>query len=212
MLVDFNDTTIVKDFVSKQEVLQRIDYVRERLNFRTLYSHYNLRWVSDGDHQFSCHFHGTGDKHPSAHYYPTPPRIWCYACGDGGDVVWWIKKQENLASMVAALDFIAKTFNVGFDSNDLTKRIQLLAIVKDDPKRQLIINKATNKVNDFLYEARRQLPQKVKRWDALERLIFARFQELSDSVSLPYLMAVQLYRDWSQWATVLVQQVAREKT
>jgi hypothetical protein len=209
MLVNFDDNDVVKEYVSKQEVLVRVEYVVRKLNFRSLYNHYHLPWLSDGEHQLSCHFHGA-DRHPSARFYPSPPRFWCYACGEGGDVVWWVKKQEGLKDMVKALDFIAREFGIGFDSKDLSSRIKLLAEVKDDPKRQMMVESASNKVNDVLYEARRVLPKRQARWDALEKLIFTRYRSLQEATHLEYMAATSLYRDWTQWAVTLVQRVARE--
>lgn len=210
MLVDFSDETIVKDYVSREEVIQRIAYVRDRLNFRTIYSHYGLHWLSDDDHQFPCPFHGA-DRHPSSHYYPNPPRVWCFACSEGGDVVWWVKQKNGFKSMVDALDYISKEFGIGFDSGDLSKRIQLLETNRADPKRKLMIDRLKDKVNDLLYEVRHHQASKQKRWDALEMLIFNRFNQLSDTAALPYMTAVQLHRDWAAWAGSLVHQVSKEQ-
>lgn len=185
------------------DLLSRINFVKERLSFADVAAHYGHAWAGDDEHQFSCHFHGK-DKNPSAHYYSNPEkRIWCFACGEGGDVVWYVKKKEGLRSVVEALDFIAKTFAVGLDNQDLSARIEQEKLIKEQKsKRDLYASLVSNDVNDFLHVLRRSgIPDDVL--DPLDQLIFDRRFEI-ENTRCDYLDYVGLLRNWVSWAKELL--------
>lgn len=182
------------------DLLTKISFVKDHLPFSKLLSAYNIPWEGDDEHQFSCHFHGA-DKNPSAHYYPDPEkRVWCFACQEGGDVVWWVRKREGLVSTVAALEFIKTKFGISIDNVPLPARMAMSQVViEQQPKRELFARTTCNEVNDFIYRLRKS-GKDDDRLDRIQALIFSRRAEIESLETAEYLTYVSLYRNWSKWA------------
>lgn len=178
----------------------KMEYVRDHLHYSQVYAYYGLLWKSDSTHQISCPFHGV-DKNPSARYYADTRKIFCFACNEGGDVVWFVKKREGHKFYGETLIFIAKEFGVGMDDVDLSKKIELekkQEVQFQVGKRKIISDQYLLRVNDKVY-AYKKLGQEVE--EAIDKLLPNLFDRkmVIDSTPTPYMKYTQVLRHWANW-------------
>lgn len=192
-----------------KELLELIRVIKQRLSYGRVFSHYGLGWRGDGDHQLSCPFHGA-DRNPSCHYYANDRRIWCFTCaasgdsGDaGGDVVWFVKKHENLPTMFAAVQRIEQVFGI-------TGRRDLLDRMHDDEadneekrKLRLLHSQATSdRVNDVLHILHKSRGENV-RLDNLEYMLFEQKRKIDQS-TLPHSVFLSELQRWYNWCVEMI--------
>jgi len=206
MLVSF-DTKIepLTPQVTTAELMELIKTIKKRLSYGRVFSHYGLQWAGDSDHQLSCPFHGE-DRNPSCHYYEEDRRIWCFTCaaaGDsanaGGDVVWFVKRMEELPTMFAAVARIEQIFSVT-GRRDLMDRMHDTSQEDEDRRKlkRLHSMSVANKVNDLLVVMRRTKGESV-RLDKLEHAIFLQKRKI-DAGELQYETFVGRQQQWYDWA------------
>lgn len=198
---------------SGSDIRIQLAYIRDNLPYSVVFSHYGLDWRTDSTHQTSCPFHGV-DRNPSARYYEDSKKFYCFACSEGGDVSWFIKKKEELKTWVDTVQFIQNTFGVGMDSSDLRKRIELekaVVTANQHGKRNIISVLYTNKVNDALYKTRGLNQRASDIVDALTQKLFKRKAEIDKQVT-GYLHYVALIRHWHSWCISSLAQAVRSMT
>lgn len=197
------------------EIITKLRYVKENLKYATVYANYGLPWASNETHQLSCVFHASQrdargvpyEKHPSARYYAADKSIWCFACSEGGDVSWWIRKREGHIHYGETLDFIARTFGVSLNSQDLSKRIVLnkkQQALAESPRRTILSEMMQDKVNDEFYKLRKLGDFAKGIADRLETEVFARKSEL-DLFEGDYVSYARQLRRWHTWTTELIE-------
>lgn len=66
----------------------------------------------EGEQQFSCNLHGTGQDHkPSARYYPGSPRWYCFACGVSRDAVQTYRERFGI-SLEEAVERLERDYHL----------------------------------------------------------------------------------------------------
>lgn len=201
--------------LSTSEIIVKLRYIKEHLTYQQAYAHYNFPWLSNDTHQISCPFHATNvdahgvpyENHPSARYYEGDRQIWCFACVEGGDVSWFIRKMEDHAHYGETVDFISKNFGVGLSSGDLSKRIALHEQKVEQsysPRRQLLSKMYEDKVNDEFYKLRQMGDAFLNVADRLEPEVFDHKAEL-DNHGLKYMEYARAVRRWLSWTQELIQ-------
>lgn len=193
--------------VVSADILLQIKYVRENLSYAQVFKHYGLPWVSDSTHQLSCVFHAKNvdsrgvpyEQNPSARYYEDDKRIWCFACSDGGDVVWFVRRRENLKTLHDSLEFIAHVFGIGINMQDLSRRIAVHRQLREQekPKRDVASQLYSNKINDALYKIKQTDSRLEETIDRLSNSLFKRKAQLDNlGNDLDYFAYVASLRLW----------------
>lgn len=203
MKVDFGtDLPGGQPTVTTAELMELIRVIKQRLPYGRVFKHYRLNWKGDGDHQLSCPFHGA-DRNPSCHYYSASRGIWCFTCAAngnsaeaGGDVVWFVKKMENLSTMYAAVQKIEQLFGVTGRTDLLTRVSEAAAKTTEEEAAlcKLHSRSAADKVNDRLYQVRARCGESVN-LDKLEKDLFERKRNLDQS-NMPYASFVLSIQNW----------------
>lgn len=170
-----------------------------------MFSFYGLT-LKGSTHQIRCPFHGA-DRNPSCRYYADTQRIWCFACNEGGDVCWFVRKKEGFKTYEETFQFIREQFGVAMDELDLNKRRAILPVVQTMPQKELFAKDHVNGLNDLLLEVRRQgfPPEKL---DKLTVMFWQRKYEIDEAQS-DYLGYCNLIRGWSQWCRQLLQEAQK---
>lgn len=87
-----------------------IAIVREKARIEDVVSeHVALRSAGGGSLKGLCPFHD--ERGPSFHVTPSKGYYHCFGCGDGGDVITFVRKIENL-SFTEAIERLAEKFNI----------------------------------------------------------------------------------------------------
>jgi len=186
----------------------QVEYIREHLYYSQVFEYYGLNWVSDSTHQIRCPFHGA-DKSPSARFYEDSKRIFCFACNDGGDVVWFVRKRESHQSIRDTISFIGATFGIGLSEVDLQKRIELETsqqLRARTGKRKVMSDMYANRLNDKVYSIKRMEPSLVKVLDDLVVDFLRRKGEI-DKQQCSYIKYTYVIRHWYSWCETVLNQV-----
>lgn len=223
MKVDFDDDTVGlrTRLQSDSEILTKLHFIKEHLTYATVYGYYNWPWQTYDTHQISCPFHAKNrdangvpyEGSPSARYYAGDQQIWCFACTEGGDVSWFIRKKEEHAHYGETVDFIKKNFGIALDGQDLTKRIEMAVkqqAQQDNPRRQMLSSLYEDKVNDEFYRLRLLGPHFHPVADRLEPEVFNQKAEL-DAVEVEYTTYAKTLRRWLTWTQDLIEQALKFK-
>jgi DNA primase len=72
---------------------------------------------SGGQVMFRCPFHD--EATPSFRVHPTAKTFHCFGCGEGGDVIAYVRKLENL-SFAEAIEWLAERYGVELEREDLS--------------------------------------------------------------------------------------------
>ena len=96
---------------------ETIDEIRARCDIEEIIGHYVTLKRAGSNYSGLCPFHS--EKTPSFTVFPASQSFYCFGCGAGGDVVTFIRREENL-EYVEALEFLAKRVGVTIpqDSRD----------------------------------------------------------------------------------------------
>lgn len=100
-------------------------WIKEKVSLKQFF---DLVGVSYQDmniaHQIRCPFHGT-DIHASARFFPDQNNgsgsFWCWACNDGGDILWFVEQWYGLDNVVKACEKIEDLFALGHTQDDSVK-------------------------------------------------------------------------------------------
>lgn len=102
LAADYSSMARIKD--------EDIAVVREKARIEDVVSeHVALRSAGGGSLKGLCPFHD--ERGPSFHVTPSKGYYHCFGCGDGGDVITFVRKIENL-SFTEAIERLAEKFNV----------------------------------------------------------------------------------------------------
>jgi len=201
---------------SDSEILTKLRFIKDNLLYAQVYAYYNLPWIGNDTHQLSCHFHAGNrdtrgvpyENNPSARYYEHDRSIWCFACAEGGDVCWWIRKREGHLHYGETLTFVNDEFGVGLNAQDLAKRIELnrqAQVIAENPRRLILSQLYEDKVNDEFYKLRRLGEAFHPIADRLEPEVFARKSEV-DAFTGTFTSYAKALRRWLNWTTELIEQ------
>jgi hypothetical protein len=206
----FTGTTIDLAALSPEQ-LARVEYARQQIGFGRVFDHYGLDWKGDHTHQLSCVFHAKFkdakgrpvERNPSVRYYAPDKRIYCFACAEGGDVVWFLGRKEGLPFGEALRTFY-RTFGLAegaIDATVLTRQAEWKKADDDMPVRRALLATRADHINDILWVLTCRYPQCR---DALDRVAEHLFERLfSTDMIRSKDIAVQVL-EWWRWANDLV--------
>jgi DNA primase len=103
-----------------------VDKIKEEVDIVELIGNYVQLKKTGINYVGLCPFHS--EKTPSFTVSPTKKLYHCFGCGEGGDIIGFIMKQENL-DFIEAIKFIADRYNINIDfkesniDNSLKNRI-----------------------------------------------------------------------------------------
>lgn len=171
------------------EVLARLDHARRNVSFKQVFQTTGLQWLSDQSHQFSCPFHARYrdganrpvERNPSARFYAQDRRIWCFACDEGGDVVWFWRKAYKIEFLGDAIRDIYKKFGLGDIDTQVVLRQEKereRSIQHLEPVRADILKKVSDPVNDILWQTGRADPELTVSLDRITEVMFDRRFEI----------------------------------
>lgn len=207
------DANSVQNLTPEAEA--RIEFARASVSWRQVFDHFGLVWRSDSEHQFSCPLHARYtdsagqpvERNPSAHYYAKDGRVWCFACDEGGDVVWFFQRRLKL-SFGEALRRFWETFNLGDPSlgelqiRKLERQAQQ-KVQRTEVMDSLLMTKSQRVVDAFwLLELR--FPHER---DRIQRTALAVFSNLYEGAARSGGSTEVI--QWSRWAADLLEQVVR---
>lgn len=187
----------------------RVKKVFELLPYRRVFEHFGLQWKSDDTHQLSCVFHAKQrdaqgrlfEQNPSARYYANNGRIYCFACSEGGDPIWFVRRWQRLPTLEATLEWIGQTFGIDIDSITLSLDDIEMGADKSaaDPalKFKSLCKFYADQVNDMMYAFSLQHPALSKEVDGLKHVIFVEKWRLDGAMAdKPYADVARAMRDW----------------
>lgn len=92
---------------------------------RDLFDHLGLHYQDISiPHQIRCPFHGA-DIHASARFFPMQNEgsgsFWCWACNNGGDLLWFTQEWYQLDNVVRACEKVEEEFNLARTQDDDVK-------------------------------------------------------------------------------------------
>lgn len=90
-----------------------LDEIRDRVDLVDLVSEYVNLKKSGANYMGLCPFHN--EKTPSSSVSTSKQIFKCFGCGEGGDVISFIMKRENLGFR-EAVEFLADKYNVTLNS------------------------------------------------------------------------------------------------
>ena len=96
---------------------ETIDEIRSRCDIEEIVGHYVTLKRAGSNYSGLCPFHS--EKSPSFTVFPASQSFYCFGCGAGGDVITFIRREENL-DYVEAIEFLGKRVGVEIprDSRD----------------------------------------------------------------------------------------------
>ena len=96
---------------------ETIDEIRARCDIEEIIGHYVTLKRAGSNYSGLCPFHS--EKSPSFTVFPASQSFYCFGCGAGGDVVTFIRREENL-EYVEAIEWLGKRVGVEIprDSRD----------------------------------------------------------------------------------------------
>ncbi len=96
---------------------ETIDEIRARCDIEEIIGHYVTLKRAGSNYSGLCPFHS--EKTPSFTVFPASQSFYCFGCGAGGDVVTFVRREENL-DYVEAVEWLAKRVGVEIprDSRD----------------------------------------------------------------------------------------------
>jgi uncharacterized protein YktA (UPF0223 family) len=201
-----------------RDVILRIKYVKDNLTYAHVYSHYGYEWISNETHQLSCVFHARHrdakgrpyEDSPSARYYEHDRQIYCFACAEGGDVVWFIMKHERLPNTIAALDYIERAYGIGINTQNLSKRIEALKTSVDiDDKRKILSTLYQDQVNDLIYKLKKAAPLTAPHLERVQ-LEAIKAKSFLDQQNVPYSEYVKVLRTWRDQVMGLIDSTVKD--
>lgn len=201
------------------EIITKLRYIKENLRYSEVYAHYRFPWVTNETHQLSCVFHASQrdargvpyERNPSARFYGHDKQIWCFACADGGDVSWFIKKKENHLHYGETLIYVAQVFGISLNPTDLAKRIELhnkQLTQEESPRRKILSEMYEGKVNDEFYKLRKLGKFAHPIADRLEPEIFKQKGEV-DMFEGDYTSYAKQLRRWHSWTCELIEKALK---
>ena len=96
---------------------ETIDEIRARCDIEEIIGHYVTLKRAGSNYSGLCPFHS--EKSPSFTVFPASQSFYCFGCGAGGDVITFIRREENL-EYVEAIEWLGKRVGVEIprDSRD----------------------------------------------------------------------------------------------
>ena len=88
---------------------ETIDEIRSRCDIEEIVGHYVTLKRAGSNYSGLCPFHS--EKSPSFTVFPASQSFYCFGCGAGGDVITFIRREENL-DYVEAIEFLGKRVGV----------------------------------------------------------------------------------------------------
>ena len=100
---------------------ETIDEIRARCDIEEIIGHYVTLKRAGSNYSGLCPFHS--EKTPSFTVFPASQSFYCFGCGAGGDVITFVRREENL-DYVEAIEWLAKRVGVTVpqDSRDAVAR------------------------------------------------------------------------------------------
>ena len=101
---------------------ETIDEIRARCDIEEIIGHYVTLKRAGSNYSGLCPFHS--EKTPSFTVFPASQSFYCFGCGAGGDVITFVRREENL-DYVEAIEFLAKRVGVTIprDSREAQSRV-----------------------------------------------------------------------------------------
>ena len=88
---------------------ETIDEIRARCDIEEIIGHYVTLKRAGSNYSGLCPFHS--EKSPSFTVFPASQSFYCFGCGAGGDVITFIRREENL-EYVEAIEWLGKRVGV----------------------------------------------------------------------------------------------------
>lgn len=103
----------------------RTALIKSKVSLKEFFDHVGLSYQDITlPHQIRCPFHGI-DSHASARFFPSQNNgsgsFWCWACNDGGDILWFCEAWYGLDHVVQACDKLEEEFNLTRTQDDVVK-------------------------------------------------------------------------------------------
>jgi hypothetical protein len=200
------------------DVFMRLKYVRDNLSYGQVYAYYGYEWRSNSTHQLSCVFHAKHrdskgrpyEENPSARYYEHDRQIYCFGCAEGGDVIWFVQKREQLQNTVAALDFIERTFGIGLNTQNLAKRIEAFnSATTEVDKRKIITTMYQDHINDLVHKLKRAAPVAVPHLEDVQ-LAANKARQALEAQQMDYAQYVKAVRAWRDQTIQTIKHVIQD--
>lgn len=196
MKISFDDPIEIQGGGLSPEVLVRLAIVKECVSFRTLFEWFGLHWKSDEDHQLSCPLHARYkdaagrpvERNPSMHYYANgvEPKLWCFACNDGGDVV-WLTKQLKKTDFAGAVDWLYRTAGLEGISvveqkriSDKAKKVREAnqAVAGMQVQRRYAVRAKTERIMDLIWDLKKRSKEIGDPLDRLLESVWTKLDEI----------------------------------
>lgn len=185
----------------------KLAFIRESVSYRQVFERYGWNWQSESTHQMSCVFHGKYkhangqpyERNPSARYYAEVRRIYCFACAEGGDVVWFVRKKEGLR-LKEAIQAISTAFDITDMRPDIQAQAQEIKKANDEsPLREMLLRHYSDLVNDGLFLLQEKRPAAREALDRITIAIFRRRREIERN-RVDYVEFSKQISEWHRWA------------
>lgn len=103
----------------------RTTLIKEKVSLKEFFDHVGISYQDISiPHQIRCPFHGI-DSHASARFFPSQNggsgSFWCWACNNGGDILWFAEQWYGLDHVVQACDKLEEEFNLARTQDDIVK-------------------------------------------------------------------------------------------
>lgn len=208
----------------------RTAWVKEKVSLKALFDHVGISYQDISiPHQIRCPFHGD-DIHASARFFPSQNdgsgSFWCWACNDGGDVLWFTQTWYGLDHVVQACTKLEEEFSLTYTQDDITKSFYRAKHKFDEPKdKKGLIESlllyfeiqacgATYSKDPYtidqgwLFHLRPLCPPEWREQFFLtEKIMWVEFDELTEKLpKLPYTEAVQVLEEWRSRYKKLLQE------
>ena len=167
MRVSFNTPIERQEQGMSPETIAKLALVKEAVTFKMAFGFYGYDWKGDHEHQLSCPIHGRlvdsqgrrREGSPSMHYYAEDGKVWCFACNDGGDVVWFVQKFEK-TDFRSALNKLMDVFHLKTDAEGIARvmamKTEREAAEKkkrgDKDFREAALVRVADQINDLIWD------------------------------------------------------------
>ncbi|MBO7176607.1 MAG: DNA primase, partial [Clostridia bacterium] len=98
---------------------ETIDEIRARCDIEEIIGHYVTLKRAGSNYSGLCPFHS--EKSPSFTVFPASQSFYCFGCGAGGDVITFIRREENL-EYVEAIEWLGKRVGVDIPRDSREER------------------------------------------------------------------------------------------